>query len=43
MPNRTHGEREKAIRMLQANVTRSVIPQQFLCHARLIERLRNRF
>ena len=43
MPKRTHVEREKAIRMLQANVTPSVIAQQFRCHARMIERLKKRF
>ena len=43
MPKRTHVEREKAIRMLQANVTPSVIAQQFQCRARMIERLRERF
>ena len=29
MPKRTHVEREKAVRILQANVTPSVIAQQF--------------
>ena len=43
MPTRTHVEPEKAIRILQANVTPSVIAQQFRCHARMIERLRKRF
>ena len=43
MPKQTHIEREKAIRMLQANVTQSVIAQQFRCHAAMIERLRKRF
>ena len=43
MPKRTHDEREKAIRVLQANVTPSVIAKQFRCHARMIERLRKRF
>ena len=43
MPKRTHVEREKAKRMLQANVTPLVIAQQFQCHARVIERLRKRF
>ena len=43
MPKRTHVEREKAIRMLQANVAPSVIAQQFRCHARMIERLMKRF
>ena len=43
MPKRTHVEREKAIRMLQANVTSSVIAQQFRFHARMIERLRKCF
>ena len=41
MPKRTHVEREKAIRMLQANVTPSVIAHQFRCHARMIELLEN--
>ena len=40
MPKRTHAEREKAIRMLQAKVTQSVIAEQFRCHARMIGRLR---
>ena len=40
MPKRTHVDREKVIRMLQANVTPSVIAQQFRYHARMIERLR---
>ena len=43
MPKRTHVERVKAIRMIQANMTPSVIDQQFLCHARMIERLMKRF
>ena len=43
MPKRTHVERKKAIRMLQANVTPSVIAQPFRCHARMNERLRKRF
>ena len=43
MPKRTHTEREGAIRMLQANVTPSVIVQQFRCHARMIGRLKKRF
>ena len=42
MQKRTHVEREKATRMLQANVTPSVIAQQFRCHARMIEGLRKR-
>ena len=37
MPKQTHIEREKAIRMLQANVTQSVIAQQFRCHATMID------
>ena len=41
MPKRTHDEREKAIRMPQANVTQSVIAQQFRCHARMSELLGN--
>ena len=43
MPKWTHVEREKVIRMLQANVTPSVIAQQLRCHARMTERLRKRF
>ena len=43
MQKLTHVEREKEIRMLQANVTSSVIAKQFRCHARMIERLRKRF
>ena len=43
MPKRTHVEREKAIRMLQANVTPSAIAQQFRCHAKMVERLKKRF
>ena len=43
MLKQTHVESEKAIRMLQANVTPTVIAQQFRCHARMIERLRRRF
>ena len=43
MPKRAHVVREKAIRILQANVTPPVIAQQFRCHARMIERLRKRF
>ena len=43
MPKRTHVERERAMRMLLANVTPSVIAQQFRCHARMIGRLRKRF
>ena len=43
MPKRTHVEREKAIRMLQATVTPSVTAQQFRYHARMIECLRKRF
>ena len=43
MPKRTHVEREQAIRMLQSNMTPSVIAQLFRCHARMVERLRKRF
>ena len=43
MSKRTHVEREKAIRMLQANVTSPMIAQQFRCHAKMIGRLRKRF
>ena len=39
MPKQTHVEREKAIRMLQANVTPPVLAQKFRCHSRMIERL----
>ena len=41
MPKRAHAEREKAIRMLQANVTPSMIAHQFRCHARIINVLGN--
>ena len=40
MPKRTHVEREKVIRMLQANMMPPVITQQFRCHVRMTERLR---
>ena len=43
MQKRTHVECEKAVRMLQANVTKLVIAQQFRCHTKMIERLRKRF
>ena len=43
MPKRTHVEPIKATRMIQANMTPSVTDQQFLCHARMTERLRKRF
>ena len=43
MPKWTHIEREKVIRMLQANVTPSVIAQYLRCHARMTGRLRKRF
>ena len=43
MPKRTHVEREKVIRMLQANVVPSVVAQQFRCPARMIKRHRKRF
>ena len=43
VPKRTHVEREKAKRMLQVNVTLSVIAKQCRCHAKTIERLRKRF
>ena len=43
MPKRTHVERENVIRMLPANVTPSVIAQQFRWHARMIGRLKKRF
>ena len=42
MLKRTHVEREKTVRMLQAIVTSSAIAQQFQCHARMIVRLRKR-
>ena len=41
MPKWTHVERKKAIGMLQANVTSSVIAQQFRCRDWIIEHLRN--
>ena len=43
MSKRTDVDQEKAIKMLKANVTPSVITQQFQCHAMMIERLRKRF
>ena len=43
MPKTTHVERERVIRMLQANGMPSVIAQQFRCHARMIGRLRKHF
>ena len=43
MQKRTHVERVKAIRMIQANMTPLGINQQFRCHARMIESLRKRF
>ena len=43
MPKLTHIDREGAIGMLQAYMAASVITQQFRCHVRTIERLRNRF
>ena len=39
----THVECERAIRMLQANVTPSVAAKQFWCNVRMIQRLKNRF
>ena len=36
-------ERERAIGMLQANVTLSLAAKQFRCHVRTIGRLKNRF
>ena len=39
----THVERERAIGMLQANVTLSLAAKKFRCHARTIGRLKNRF
>ena len=41
MPKWTPVDRKMG--MLQANVTPSVIAQQFRCHGRSIERLRKRF
>ena len=38
-----HVERERAIGMLQANVTSSVVAKQFQCHVRTIGRLKNHF
>ena len=43
MPKRTHDECDKAVRMLQANVTPLVIAQQIRCHEKMIEHLRKRF
>ena len=43
MPKRTHVGREQAIRMLQANMTPSVIAQNFRRQARIIECPRKRF
>ena len=43
MPKRTNVGRKQAIRMLQANMTPSVIAQKFRRHARTIELLRKRF
>ena len=42
MPSLTPIEREKAISMLQSNMVSLVIAQQFQCHVRTLERLRNR-
>ena len=39
----THVERERAIGMLQANVTQSVAVKHFRCHVRTIVRLNNHF
>ena len=41
MPRLTPLERERVIEMLQANITSLVIAQQFRCHFRTIEHLRN--
>ena len=38
-----HVERERAIGMLQDNMTPSVVAKQFQCHVRTIGRLKNRF
>ena len=38
-----HVERERALGILQANVTPSVAAKQFRCHVRTIGRLENRF
>ena len=43
MPKLTHIEHKGVIGMLQAYMDASVITQQFRCHVRTIERLRNRF
>ena len=43
MPKRTHVVRQKAIRMLQANMTPSLIVQQFRCHTSTIEHMGKRF
>ena len=36
-------ERERAIRMLQVNMTPLVVAKRFRCHVRTIGRLKNRF
>ena len=38
-----HVERERAIGMLQANMTPMIVDKQFRCHVRTIGRLKNRF
>ena len=38
-----HAERERAIGMLQDNMTPSVVAKQFRCHVRTNGRLKNRF
>ena len=43
MTKSAHVERERAIGMVQANVTPSVAAKQFRCHVRMIGRLKNRF
>ena len=43
MTKLAHVERERAIRMLTANVTPLVVAKQFWCHVRAIGRLKNRF
>ena len=38
-----HVERERAIGMLQANVTALIVAKRFRCHVGMIGRLKNRF
>ena len=43
MTKLAHVERERAIEMLQANVTPMMVAKQFRCHVRTIVRLKNCF